>query len=310
MTTTGRRLPQTSRKGKTIRSTTRTPITRRSRRASIIPYILHYTSPGDLILDPFCGSGMTGVAAQMCANPPANLLEQFPELKERVGPRHAILNDLSPAACHIAYNYNTPVDVDALRREFERIKAAVKDEFDWLYGTEHYEPAVGVYDPANADVASRLKNPPGGAMHMLLGGEERTWELLAKAEVEARLGYPVTELPRKQKWGDLDVAKVSSGSASRPRFNTPSGRTFTAVKALSPSRNPPVRSVREVRTRVSRSRRRSASLAGVATWLASGKRLMRLMMALSAHTAINDGRPNKQRGSKPSQTSLSSLSRE
>jgi len=38
----------------------------------IIPYILHYTRPGDLILDPFCGSGMTGVAAQMCANPPAD----------------------------------------------------------------------------------------------------------------------------------------------------------------------------------------------------------------------------------------------
>ena len=29
----------------------------------IVPYILHYTKPGDLILDPFCGSGMTGVAA-------------------------------------------------------------------------------------------------------------------------------------------------------------------------------------------------------------------------------------------------------
>src|SRR6266446_17006 len=175
----------------------------------IIPYILHYTKPGDLILDPFCGSGMTGVAAQMCANPPADLLEQFPELKERVGPRHAILSDLSPAACHIAYNYNTPVDVDALQREFERIKAAVKEEFDWLYGTEHYEPAVDVYDPANADVASRLKNPPSsGSMHTLLGDEERTWELLTKAEVETRLGYPVTGLPRGKDWGDLDVAKV------------------------------------------------------------------------------------------------------
>jgi DNA methylase len=175
----------------------------------IIPYILHYTEPGDLILDPFCGSGMTGVAAQMCVNPPADLLEQFPELKERIGPRHTILNDLSPAACHIAYNYNTPVDVGALRREFERIKVAVKDEFDWLYGTEHYEPAVGLYDPASPDVASRLKNPSGvGSMHTLLGGEERTWELLTKAEVETQLGYPITELARDKKWGDLEVAKV------------------------------------------------------------------------------------------------------
>ena len=176
---------------------------------SIIPYILHYTQPGDLVLDLFCGSGMTGVAAQMCAQPPADLLETFPELKDRVGPRACILNDLSPAACHIAYNYNTPVDVAVLKLEFERIKEAVKDEFDWLYGTEHYEPAVGLYAPTNADVASRLKNPPAsGSMPTLLGGEERTWELLTKAEVEARLGYPVTELPRDEKWGDIDVAEV------------------------------------------------------------------------------------------------------
>lgn len=29
----------------------------------IMPYILHYTEPGDLLFDPFAGSGMTGVAA-------------------------------------------------------------------------------------------------------------------------------------------------------------------------------------------------------------------------------------------------------
>lgn len=82
----------------------------------IEPYIEHYTRPGDIVLDPFCGSGMTGVAAL------------------KLG-RRVILNDLSPAATHIAYNYCTPVDVDALKREFERIKAAIKEEFDWLYGT-------------------------------------------------------------------------------------------------------------------------------------------------------------------------------
>lgn len=82
----------------------------------IVPYIEHYTDPGDLVLDPFCGSGMTGVAALMTG-------------------RYAILNDLSPAAVHIAYNYCASVDVKALKREFERIKAAVKEEFDWLYGT-------------------------------------------------------------------------------------------------------------------------------------------------------------------------------
>ena len=96
-----------------------------------------------------------------------------------------------------------------LRREFERIKAAVKDEFDWLYGTEHYEPAVDLYDPSAPDVAGRLKNPPSGdSNRMLLGNEEKTWELLTKTEVEARLGYAVTELSRGKNWGDIDVSKV------------------------------------------------------------------------------------------------------
>src|ERR1019366_765748 len=176
---------------------------------SIIPYILHYTQPGDLVLDPFCGSGMTGVAAEMCAQPPADILDSFPELRDRVGPRACILSDLSPVACHIAYNYNTVVDSEALRRGFESIRAAVKDEFDWLYGTEHYEPAAGIYDVSNHDVASRLQNPPGGrSKHNLLEEDERNWHLITKAEVEERLGYPVTELPRDDKWGDRDVAKV------------------------------------------------------------------------------------------------------
>ena len=29
-------------------------------------YILHYTKPGDIIFDGFCGSGMTGVASNLC----------------------------------------------------------------------------------------------------------------------------------------------------------------------------------------------------------------------------------------------------
>src|ERR1700757_830670 len=58
---------------------------------SIIPYILHYTEPGDLVLDVFCGSGMTAVPAKMCAIPPADLLAQFPKLNDRVGPRACIL---------------------------------------------------------------------------------------------------------------------------------------------------------------------------------------------------------------------------
>lgn len=33
---------------------------------AIMRFILHYTDPGDLVFDGFCGTGMTGVAAQLC----------------------------------------------------------------------------------------------------------------------------------------------------------------------------------------------------------------------------------------------------
>ena len=33
---------------------------------AIVPSILHFTEPGDIVLDGFAGSGMTGVAAQWC----------------------------------------------------------------------------------------------------------------------------------------------------------------------------------------------------------------------------------------------------
>ncbi|MFX0196225.1 MAG: DNA methyltransferase [Candidatus Hodarchaeota archaeon] len=98
----------------------------------IIPFIEHYTDPGDVILDPFCGSGMTGVAALLCPS----------------GPRKAIMIDLSPAAIHIARNYCTPCDVKSLKKEFERIKDAVKEEFDWLYETYHEDPKTGKKIPA------------------------------------------------------------------------------------------------------------------------------------------------------------------
>ena len=87
---------------------------------AIIPYILHYTEPGDIVLDPFCGSGMTGVAALLCERPPKELVETAqrmnPDREIKAGARRAILNDLSPAACHIAYNYCNPVDTDELKK--------------------------------------------------------------------------------------------------------------------------------------------------------------------------------------------------
>lgn len=106
---------------------------------AIMRYILHYTKPGDIVFDGFCGTGMTGVAAQMCGNPDPEFKMQIEREMPNAnwGARKSILSDLSPAATFIAYNYNTPVDVAEFQQEAERILAEVEKEYGWMYETQH-----------------------------------------------------------------------------------------------------------------------------------------------------------------------------
>jgi hypothetical protein len=111
---------------------------------AIVPSILHYTSPGDLVLDGFCGSGMTGVAAQWCgAAPPVYRLKLEQERRAaglpppQWGARRAVLGDLSPAAAFIAANYNLPFDLGAFEQAARRILKEVADELGWMYETRH-----------------------------------------------------------------------------------------------------------------------------------------------------------------------------
>ena len=83
---------------------------------AIIEYIRHYTKPGDLVLDPMCGSGGTALAALMEG-------------------RKAIAIDISPAATFITKNYCTPVDVNDFEHAFDDLIEEVKPEIDWLYET-------------------------------------------------------------------------------------------------------------------------------------------------------------------------------
>lgn len=107
---------------------------------AIVPSILHYTNPGDLVLDGFGGSGMTGVAAAFCGLAPTafkkTIENQFkadghdaPEW----GVRHAIINDLSPAASFIAANYITPLDIDDFEKAAEKLLNDLRDEIGWMY---------------------------------------------------------------------------------------------------------------------------------------------------------------------------------
>ncbi len=111
---------------------------------AVVPSILHYTEPGDVVLDGFCGSGMTGIAAQWCASAPENYkkdveahFEKQGRTKPIWGSRRIILNDLSPAATFIAANYNLPFDVREFARAGKHILDEVGREIGWMYETFH-----------------------------------------------------------------------------------------------------------------------------------------------------------------------------
>jgi 16S rRNA G966 N2-methylase RsmD len=111
---------------------------------AIVPSILHYTEPGDLVLDGFAGSGMTGVAAAWCGcAPEAYRRELELEWKKQGRPapqwgaRRAILNDLSSAATFIAANYTIPFDVEAFAQAGKQLLDELEAEIGWMYETTH-----------------------------------------------------------------------------------------------------------------------------------------------------------------------------
>lgn len=83
---------------------------------AIVQLIEHFTKPSDLVLDLFCGSGMTGVAA-ISTN------------------RKPILIDLSPAATFIAKNFVSLVNGQTYMNSIQRILADAFKEEMMLYGT-------------------------------------------------------------------------------------------------------------------------------------------------------------------------------
>ena len=108
---------------------------------AIIRYILHFTQPGDVVFDGFAGTGMTGVAAEMCGNPEEvkSITNSSNEFRE--GQRNAILCDLSTNATHIASNYIRHLDSSEFKKRFSKYIENCEKQIEWLYPTR--DPSTG-----------------------------------------------------------------------------------------------------------------------------------------------------------------------
>lgn len=82
---------------------------------AIEPFIEAFTKPGDMVLDLFAGSGMTGVAAAILG-------------------RRAILSDISVLGRHIGRNYVNLVDSEQLRAATAQVVAGAKKRLGDVYG--------------------------------------------------------------------------------------------------------------------------------------------------------------------------------
>ncbi len=101
---------------------------------AVMRFILHYTEPGDIIYDGFCGTGMMGVAATNCGNQ-----SEFNKVKTNsslFGIRHAICSDLSPLASSISAYYNTHSITSKVIKEATRILEELEEEYGWMYETQ------------------------------------------------------------------------------------------------------------------------------------------------------------------------------
>ena len=83
----------------------------------VAEYINTYSKQGDVVLDPFCGSGVTAIEAL------------------RLG-RKAIAIDLDPVAIFLTRLTCQPADLSEFQKAFNHLKATVKEKIKELYLTE------------------------------------------------------------------------------------------------------------------------------------------------------------------------------
>jgi len=100
--------------------------------SAILRCILQHTLPGDTVLDPFAGSGSTGIAATLAGSAAASQSAGLgPEIAD--GERNAVLVDVSALGTFIAETLANPPS----RREFlaaaNELLDDLESEFGWMY---------------------------------------------------------------------------------------------------------------------------------------------------------------------------------
>ncbi|EAA0009784.1 TPA: DNA methyltransferase [Clostridioides difficile] len=102
---------------------------------SIMKYILFHTKAGDLVLDPFSGSGTTGVAAIQCGKSDSETIKELKDqgISVQDGERKAMLVDISTLATFISSSLLTKCDRKDFDRYVNEVITETEKEISWMY---------------------------------------------------------------------------------------------------------------------------------------------------------------------------------
>jgi hypothetical protein len=162
---------------------------------AIMRYILHYTEPGDVVFDGFCGTGMSGVAANLCGDrsaiaslgytvtPDGSILDEDKQVISQCGERVSVLNDLSPAATLIAAGYNVTTDSKGFVRLAKKLLDKFNSEYGWMYETR--DTKTGATCPVDFTIWSEVFSCPHCA------GELEFWDLAYDEESGTFADQPI-----------------------------------------------------------------------------------------------------------------------
>jgi DNA modification methylase len=166
---------------------------------AIMHYILHYTKPGDIVFDGFCGTGMTGVAAQLCSMDELTAVaEGFSKGEiDNLGERKVILSDLSPTATFISSCYNQKKNVNRIYERMQEFLSDCEKKYGWMY-------RFGEGNEINYTVWSKRCICPN------CGKTFNVWDRTMSYDFEKAIGKVIIQ-PKCDNCGiNLDVAKCES----------------------------------------------------------------------------------------------------
>ncbi len=166
---------------------------------AILPLIEHFCREGDVVLDPFCGTGMTGVAAA----------ESNKQLS-------VILQDLSPAATHISAAVQSGYDAGKFQATAYSILDSVRNEFGWMYSSNINGKSTGVRYFVWSDVY----------LCDLCGAEILIWDIEGKGSV----GGLKEKVPCSSCGGD--ISKQSMTPKIEIFFDQVLNKTIQRIKSV------------------------------------------------------------------------------